>query len=259
MDRWVKAGNVILVEEQSMASIPVQSAYDPFTYGGENLEQSYPVEVSEKGPIDRMSQELYQVYRTLDLPDHPVVEELPEIVSLERATLYMKDWFPDRYTAGLPSLVDYHSLRRRMYVGWFESYSDEWDPLLFADEDRERPILLCRFVEGDDDIGAYVLTTMYLGSAEQTRLVRNIIDLPQTAPEYLEEREFRRKEQRRIWLRRAAIALGIVMATIAFVVGYLTYDLSIRSIGSTISVAVLYAVAYVLVEKFLVNMLSDIE
>lgn len=247
MDRWVQDGNVVLVEEQSAARIPLQDAYDPFTFA-EEMSQDYPLSVENVSPH---GEDLTRVYRTLKNDDHPAVDGLDQTITLDNASVYREKWFPDRFTKNLASLDDYEASKRQMYVGWFDSYDDAWTPLLFADEERTRPTLLYRFAEGDTAVGAYVVSTMYLSSTEQTKLVQNLYTLAEEngGRTYLRQQEEERRTRRRRWLLWTAAALGGIIFVVALAVAYLLYGITPTGILGAMVTGAVSALVYVFVER----------
>ncbi len=74
----------------------------------------------------------------------------------------------------------------KLYLGWFEKYSCKWDffsikcePLIYADDKCKKPIMLCypQYNIKTKTMGAYIITTMYVGSSFNEQLIKNLFGL----------------------------------------------------------------------------------
>lgn len=153
----------------------------------QKLWKKFPISVYEREALG------HTAYKSDADKDHPLLEGLPDIISLEGMKLYMDDWFPKEYIENLPSLIDFQTNKKRLFSGWFKLYDKKWEALLFMDKDRNYPILLCRLTKSDGSLGAYIITTMYLCSSELIQLIRNILNLPETGIKYLENLETKKR------------------------------------------------------------------
>lgn len=250
MNRWVRQnGNVILVENQSAGGNLLQEAYDIFAHG-EYRSRDFSLTVSNETPYDDMAY--------VDTSsENPVVDGLPERLSLERADLYAKTWFPDTLTGDLPSIQDFETEQKRLYAGWFESWDDNWEPLVFADENHKRPVLMCRYTKKNEKhpyIGAYVVTTMYLASSnteQVTTLIENILKLSTESEDQLQQLEQQREERRARRIKFAGVVVGGFITVVALGLGSLVFGISVNSILGAVITGAVSSFIYYAVEETL--------
>lgn len=115
---------------------------------------------------------------------------------------------------------------KKIYVGWFDNKRShqDWEMLIFArgkEFGKKRPIMLCRTVQGETgSIGAYIITSMFIGSSGWLKLIENIFSFAgesaRAAHNLFGERK--KVERKRRWL---LIFLVVIGAALLAVIGLL--------------------------------------
>jgi len=171
MKAWMEEGGLLMVESQGASWGAIQRPYDCFVRCFEDSQAEIAREFWKMGEELLINEEYL---------DYPILSDFSneDLVLRRGALCEKKAWFP-RGIARPTTLGYKEHFRhpRKVYRGWFERCSSEWDPLILAKE-SEKPVLVCRAVPGKVEVGACILTTMFLASSELTKLISNIADLP---------------------------------------------------------------------------------
>lgn len=184
---WMKEGGIIIVESQGASWGAIQKPYEIFPQCFNN---------SEVKITDRLWEIGREVLINSEYQHHPILEGLTDkdLELREGSLCRRKEWFPKAIAR--PTTQSLKEITRhpfKVYRGWFENYSDDWKPLILIKESK-KPVMLCRAVEGDREVGACVLTTMFIASSEFMKLIRNFINLPYEMRGYfLKEKDEKKK------------------------------------------------------------------
>lgn len=171
MKAWMEDGGIIVVESQGASWGAIQRPYECF------------VKCFEGSQVT-ITEELLNIGEELLINDkysnHPILRGFnkEDLVLRPGALCERKEWFPKGIAR--PTTAGYKEIfrhPRKGYRGWFEVYSSDWEPLILAKESK-KPVFLCRAVIGEREVGACILTTMFIASSELTKLIRNLVDLP---------------------------------------------------------------------------------
>lgn len=142
--------------------------YDIFTRFAPDVRTSNNIESGDTAIINKKLAE-YQ---------HPILQVSEEILKSWKPELDKKPPFSP-YISKIFKHVKHDF--NKLYVGYFEQYSNKWDPLIFADNNMKEPIMLCRIRKNEEgretQFGAYILTTMYIGRTGFNPIVENILNL----------------------------------------------------------------------------------
>ncbi|WP_440951211.1 hypothetical protein [Methanosphaerula subterraneus] len=181
LNEWVKIGGILILESQSVAWNLVQDSYNIFD---QSIVTSTRQGKDLKGITGLVNEELAEFYPILCGIKDKNIELINKIQD--------DHWFPKVVPDELSvhpfiQACDHKEDRKRLYMSWFESCSDQWDPIIFTGGDYphhdRKPIMLCKIVEtpptkvSDSHYGAYILTTMYLGSSGNKKLIENLLTL----------------------------------------------------------------------------------
>jgi hypothetical protein len=246
MNRWVGGfGNVILVENQTIDGRPSQESYDIFTQDY-YLDDKFGVEVSENSSIGSKAYVNNSV-------SNPIIEGLGNKITLEQSFLYNSKWFPEKLTNNLPSM-EFETVQKRLYSGWFTDWDDEWVPLIFADGNKEKPVMLARFTgnpDKEDYIGVYVVSTMYIGSSyndQVHKLIKNIFTLSSDSEQKLARIFEQKKEIENRRIKYIGSIIGLVITGLGIGISTWLSNISISTILASIVTGVISAVFYYIVE-----------
>jgi hypothetical protein len=173
---WVKNGGIIILEAQTAAWKLVQNSYNIF-----------PKKI--KTTEERKARGEHALINKKLLKKHPILIGFnDEKIELPSVGLFQKSWFPSSCEICSIGGATDSSKKRRLYHGWFEKYSKNWEPLIFAGNNTKKPIMLCNIVKNEEKtgntVGAYIITTMYIGASSLTQLVDNLLDFPQKITQY---------------------------------------------------------------------------
>lgn len=180
LDSWVKDGGILIIEAQSAQWTLVQDAYRIFDDSIKTTKEEgvHGYKGIAKQPDPKINPKIHPILKkTYD--ENTFRIDLPENNYCCR-----HDWYPVKSeNKRLESGFKGHPVVM-LYQGWFDEHSTQWDPIIFADEKRARPIMLCRipqtYTENNSARtykGTYIITTMYLGSSSLYNLIKNILDL----------------------------------------------------------------------------------
>lgn len=173
---WVENGGIIILEAQTAAWKLVENSYNIFS---KNV----------KTTKERASRGEHALINKRLLKKHPILLGFnDENIELPSSGLFQKNWFPASCEiCSIVGAMD-SSKKRRLYQGWFEKYSKNWVPLIFAGNNTKKPIMLCKIVRNKEEtgntVGAYIITTMYIGASSLTQLIDNLLDFPQKITQY---------------------------------------------------------------------------
>lgn len=204
IDQWVRNGGVLVVECQEGSRALRQEVYDLF---GKAL--GYKLVTRESTCFCN------RAHINTDLEDHPLLEgiksEEPESLSesekpakskgyeyvVQNLDLYSKQnlYPPDKYCADTWDPYEEERWQKKIHVGWFDKSkkASEWEPIIFArgkEFGKDRPIMMCRTVTNQQvsimkasleeseksTIGAYIVTSMFIGSSGWLKLISNILN-----------------------------------------------------------------------------------
>lgn len=173
MDLWVKGGGIMLVECQEGSRRLRQEAYDLF-----GMELGYPLAIQEEKEFGN------RVHVNEDLiKSHPLLIGLSTDDNVVEKTGVdsSKPLYPaKKSTDGLWDRDATARWQTKIYLGWFDikRMHRDWEPLIFArgkEFGKKRPVMLCRTVRGERGaIGAYIVTSMFIGSSGWSKLIENI-------------------------------------------------------------------------------------
>lgn len=180
LNLWVKDGGIFILEVQSGQWVLSQDSYQIF----------------EK-KIVTMKEDIYphhEAKKNIELKkDHPVLLNVSD--KIELTSNVFDDWcfFPKKIKNKECQSCMPRCANEKLYLGWFEKYKNKWDffhinwePLILtSDETNKKPIMLWSIRCNDEKkgpAGAYILTTMYLGSSilgssDIELLIKNIFGL----------------------------------------------------------------------------------
>jgi len=184
LNSWVKKGGILILEAQCGQWVPVQESYNIFDES---------IVTTKKGQAIGKSCKI-----NTKLKNHPILRNVDNNtgrIDVPSKNLCKLLWYPKKsedqtLQNNMPGYSDI-----KFYQGWFEKYSNEWDPLIFTDDQRKKPIMLCHIPVKNYSkyvpIGALVITTMYLGSSLHEQLIENLFGLAQNNSlfEYCRDRE----------------------------------------------------------------------
>jgi hypothetical protein len=143
-------------------------------------------------------------------------------------------WFPkkcenDNLQAGMSN-----DKNIKFYHGWFESYTNKWiplsikcEPLIFSDKHCRKPIMLCYYkykIKNKKPIGAYILTTMYLGSSGHEQLIKNLFELPTTIASYY-------KDLTKDFMKRVYLSVLLLIVFIFLIYAIIVYLIPFLGLG----------------------------
>jgi hypothetical protein len=102
-----------------------------------------------------------------DGKDHPLLKDVyGKALKLEKGCLgEQKNWFP-LHRSNVPSLREVKRSPRKLYRGFFEEFPN-WTPLLLSKNEKE-PVMIYKTLRSKHEVGAYVLTTMFIASSWPT-------------------------------------------------------------------------------------------
>lgn len=193
LNTWVENGGILIVEAQTAAWKLVQNSYNLFTKN--NI----------KTTKERIRDKSAYINKKL-LNNHPLLKNVSEKIAVQQE-FSEQNWFP--ISCGLCSIE--HS-EERLYQGWFEKYSKDWEPLIF-EMNKKNPIMLCRLVNKEEKVGikvgAYIITTMYIGASGINQLIENLLDFPHTISSYYNQKEEIRKKRKKTYQKITGIAIII--------------------------------------------------
>lgn len=171
LNEWVEDGGIIILEAQTVASKLVQSPYDIFTKETKNCYVK-TFNKLERGDIAIINKKLVNL--------HPILTNISN--NKWEPKIDPEPGFPDPVL----STVTTDHKKRRLFAGYFSKYSKDWDPLLYADIGMKKPIMLCRLVkkEKNENVGGYILTTMYIGATSFDPIVKNLLIFPKKSETY---------------------------------------------------------------------------
>lgn len=184
LNGWVEDGGIVIVEAQTIAWKLRQSSYDIFTKEADDCfikikQKSFP---ENRAIINTKLKNQHPLLKTISDNN----EWIPELKS--------QKWFPENY--------DVHTIdhsEEKLYESWFDDYSKDWEPLLFADNEMKRPIMLCRLIKtekkGITNVGGYILTTMFLGASGLNPLIQNLLNFPTFSRTYYKDKEDKEKNE----------------------------------------------------------------
>jgi hypothetical protein len=132
LNGWVEDGGIVIVEAQTSAWKLMQSSYDIFT---KEVKDSFVKVTDVRFP------ENCAIINTRLKYQHPLLKGISNSVKWTPVLISAK-WFPENYEV---YTID-HS-EKKLYEGWFDYYSKDWEPLLFADDEMKKPIMLCRLIK----------------------------------------------------------------------------------------------------------------
>lgn len=162
---WVQKGGIVIVECQSSQWKLIKEAYQIFDES---------IQVTDE----------IKKYRKIAYIDETIREFHPILLGIDRqiepdAIFDQKLWFPRTSTNVSAQAKQNLTQNRKLSVGWFTGYSDQWTPILYSDTESEKPVMLCKILSNIDgtNIGAFILTTMYLGTLGEHPLISNILNL----------------------------------------------------------------------------------
>ncbi|MBA7690775.1 hypothetical protein ES703_99307 [subsurface metagenome] len=174
IDIWVKLGGIMLVECQEGSRRLRQEVYDLF-----GNELAYPLTIQEKEDFGE------RVHINKDLKkSHPLLEELSlddYVVANSGMYGHIRLYPANKSSESIRSTFENARWNRKIYVGWFDDKRShqEWEALIFArgkEFGKKRPIMMCRTVQGETgSIGAYIITSMFIGSSGWLQLTENIL------------------------------------------------------------------------------------
>lgn len=221
LNKWVQDGGILILEAQTVSSELVQSSYDIFTKAAQNsyIKTSNKTEWGKTATIDKNL-----------VNQHPILRVsrayLKEILKGWKPNLDKKPPFPvkafTKYTE--------HNFNH-LYAGYFDKYSNDWEPLIYADNNMKKPIMLCNIVkkvkeEKVTQFGAYILTTMYIGRTGYNPIVKNLLNLQkedlETYKNKKEEETIKAKTKR----NRIIILIIITLIFIPVAIYYIDLDTS---------------------------------
>lgn len=209
---WVGNRNILMVEAQTRFGKLSQEAYDAILGDNElkvgGTKKSYGVSV--------ICNKKYQ--------NHPIIKNLKFVLE-SKGTYFNKSAYPsnlnaERYKIDTPS--------DKIHVGYFElkDYKrSSWKPLLLSkDRKNRKPTMLIKYQMGKErkKCGAYIVTSMFLASSDQKKLIESIIRFSTEVNRYyVEEREVLREKSIK------KIKFAFILGTIWLIVFVLWYLLSI--------------------------------
>lgn len=193
LNTWVENGGILILEAQTAAWKLVQESYNLFTKNN--------IKTTKKRIRDKSA----YVNKKL-LENHPILKNVAEEINVQQE-FSEQNWFP--ISCGICSIE--HS-EERLYQGWFEKYSKDWEPLIF-DINKKNPIMLCRIVKKEENVGikvgAYIITTMYIGASGINQLIENLLDFPHTILSYYNQKEEFRRKRKKAYQKITGIAVII--------------------------------------------------
>lgn len=205
--RWVKDGGIIVLEAQTVAWKLLQESYGIFT-------ENTLIRTTKKkirGKHANVNKKLRN--------KHPILKGLSEKIELPEA-LPRRNWFP--LNNEVVSIDE-----ERLYQGWFEKYPRGWEPLIFSENSKKKPIMLCRILEkkGSTNVGGYIITTMYIGALGSDQLVNNILNFPNNLKTYYIEKENDKKIRRGMYQKAISILISLFILLL-FLYQFLTQNFS---------------------------------
>ena len=225
--QFVRDGGIIIIENQSWHWCPVQEAYDALFSGQVTVLKSTMLDNIE--PIWSTSAHVSKQNKK-----HPLVHNLPKV--LNSAYMHEADfeWVPSGSITSR-ALQGLHPTK--IYSGAFKKWRPDWLPLIYSD-DKKYPIMLVK----TDDLGLWVVSTMFLASANINVLLQNLIiraknNLPLIKQHHSQYRIVRAFHA--LW----AIAVLILMAVAVYEIlalNIITLNIPFsNSIGGNIAISVL--------------------
>lgn len=215
---WVEDGGIVIVEAQTSAWKLIQSSYDIFTRESKDCF----VKVNDMRIPENRATINSKLKNT-----HPLLKEISDNNEWT-PVLESQKWFPESYEV---YSID-HS-EKKLFAGWFDKYSRDWEPLLFADNEKKRPVMLCCLIKTEKKIativGGYILTTMYLGASGFNPFIQNLLNFPEFSKTYYIEKVKKEKiariKKRNKWLKIGffiLIQLILVWAFFSTIINYIS-------------------------------------
>lgn len=257
-DLWVEAGGIFVLEVQSGQYVLSQDSYQLF--------ETKIVTLKEEGPPCNKA----KINTELRKEDHPVLEKIPDKIKLTDNDFDEWSSFPRKVYNEICQASMPDCTQNKIYQGWFEKYENEWDlynwwePLIYADENN-KPIMLCSIKCKERPhgfAGAYILTTMYLGSSilgspDVEQLIKNIFGLGtidnSLLTYYNKKKEERIKEkEERIKEKEKKKKRLVIISVILVVLCYFGYRVLTTPVFYVFSITVLW-----MLYKVILNGISD--
>lgn len=181
--QWVKNGGIIILEAQAASRKLVQTSYNIFTDNKHEIKVNEGVNYGQSATVNKKLKYV-----------HPILFDLDDKLELPADGLYEKydRLHPSKSNIPSVSASSDNQNKKRLYQGWFDNYSKDWEPLIFADSNCKKPVMLCRTVPNGKDvqskIGAYIITTMYIAplysSGNSGKLIDNLLNFPNVIVRY---------------------------------------------------------------------------
>lgn len=175
MNLWIKEGGIVLLESQSGQHQLVEKAYKIFDT---NIEVTTKIN-DGAGPITPN--------KKLQKIEDPILCNIPDNFQLKYKGTFEDPWFPVQCTLPGIQACDPAVKRRKLWQGWFEKIPNGWDPIFF--NELSKPIMIRKYDSNTQNVGACVLSTMYIGSSDFPLLIKNIISLKNQAKKFYEDCE----------------------------------------------------------------------
>lgn len=183
-------------------------------------ELGYPLAIQEKDDFDN------RVHINKDLKSHPLLTDLgpDDYVVTNREVDSIRKLYPDdKSSESMRNHDENARWNKKIYVGWFDDKRchQEWEALIFAkgkEFGKKSPVMLCRTVQGEKSIGAYIITSMFIGSSGWLKLIENILSFGgESARRAHSLFGLRRQAKRK--QRMVLIVLGILGAALLAIIG----------------------------------------
>lgn len=191
--QYVRRGGVVIMENQPKRWRPVQKAYDLL----------FP------GQLRVVSRDTHfygdAVLVNPRLRKHPLVAHLPRRLDSAYAHSPEESWFPEASTSAR-SLQELHPTK--VYSGAFRRWTSEWLPLLYTVDER-----LPTMVVKTDGLGLWIVTTMYLASANIKDLIESLVHGSRRhalAIRHFHERAAIRRRWRILQLAALFVLIGVI-------------------------------------------------
>lgn len=231
LSKWVKNGGIIIVEAQTAAWQLNQKSYDIFSNDIittkirkrgisvqiNNSVLTHPVLRGLNNEIDLPSTGLFQK------PWFPTCSNVCSISNTNNESnrkrlyqgwfeCYPKNWVPLMFINEDTDdkVIIYRVKKLLRYANYYlkcfknKSYVNMKDIFKFSIDHTKKPVMLCNIVSNKDDsggdtVGAYIITTMYIGASSLDQLVINLLNLPNNIKKYYDDNEktLREKRQRK--------------------------------------------------------------
>jgi hypothetical protein len=279
MQSWVEDGGILILESQSHAWKLVQDSYCIFDSDVIVSNNKGPNQTGQIGIINR------QIAN-----NHPILEGIQEEYIEINGNLHSERWFPKPFPIKSdPPFIqacDPKSERKRLYFSWFEKYSNDWDPVIFTYpynhhdkktriprirnwainrgiiRSKKQPILLCKVVRNNPKsgerhtYGAYILTTMYLGSCGHEKLLTNLLSLDRSKLEkyYHGRRNFRVIKS---WVKAKSTSFWIFLIVYVLSLYYVVFQIEGNNDIKTVLIALLVGIFGTLIARFLEKTMDE--